>query len=135
MEGAKFHRASGPSYTSLPATTKLDHLWSNCLRGSSEPAAPATPAEMLSWFMDPVAATMAGEGDELEEGRVKAIHRQGAVARVEWRDLGGHPYTGLLQVLLSPLLCRAASMLSFDGPLVSHPPLTPSRPCQESRLN
>ena len=103
MEGAKIHRASGPSYTSLPATTKLDHLWSNCLRGSSEPAAPATPAEMLSWFMDPVAATMAGEGDELEEGRVKAIHRQGAVARVEWRDLGGHPYTGLLQVLFSPV--------------------------------
>jgi len=41
-------------------------------------------------------------GDELplEQGgntRVKTIHTVGSVARVEWKDLGQHPYTGLFK--------------------------------------
>ena len=30
-----------------------------------------------------------------EETRRKFIHPVGAVARVQWRDLGGHGYTGI----------------------------------------
>ena len=47
--------------------------------------------------------TLRAPGDELpwedgwwEDGtRYKYIHTVGAVARVQWRDRGGHPYTGI----------------------------------------
>ena len=47
--------------------------------------------------------TLRAPGDELpwEEGifedgtRYKYIHTVGTVGRVQWRDLGGHPYTGI----------------------------------------
>ena len=47
--------------------------------------------------------TMVTPGDGLplerkllkEETRRKFIHPVGAVARVQWRDLGGHGYTGI----------------------------------------
>ena len=47
--------------------------------------------------------TLRAPGDELpwEEGwwedgtRYKYIHTVGAVARVQWRDRGGHPFTGI----------------------------------------
>ena len=29
--------------------------------------------------------------------RKKIIHSVGVVGRVEWRDLGGHPYTGIFR--------------------------------------
>lgn len=36
-------------------------------------------------------------GDELPAGRRKLIHPVGVVGRVEWRDKGGHPYTGIFK--------------------------------------
>ena len=36
-------------------------------------------------------------GDELPTGRRKLIHPVGVVGRVEWRDRGGHPYTGIFK--------------------------------------
>ena len=36
-------------------------------------------------------------GDELPRGRKKIIHSVGVVGRVEWRDLGGHPFTGIFR--------------------------------------
>ena len=41
-------------------------------------------------------------GDELAKNfrgktRVRSIHRVGMVGKVQWRDLGGHPYSGIFK--------------------------------------
>ena len=36
-------------------------------------------------------------GDALPAGRRKVIHSVGVVGRVEWRDAGSHPYTGVFK--------------------------------------
>ena len=41
--------------------------------------------------------TFVTPGDALPAGRRKVIHSVGAVGRVEWRDAGGHPYTGVFK--------------------------------------
>ena len=35
------------------------------------------------------------DGDELPVGSKKHLHAQGIVGLITWRDIGGHPYTGL----------------------------------------
>ena len=41
--------------------------------------------------------TFTTPGDALPAGRNKVIHSVGVVGRVEWRDAGGHPYTGVFK--------------------------------------
>ena len=41
--------------------------------------------------------TFVTPGDALPPGRRKVIHSVGVVGRVEWRDVGGHPYTGVFK--------------------------------------
>ena len=41
-------------------------------------------------------------GDELAKNwngknRVKSIHSVGVVGKVQWKDLGGHPYSGIFK--------------------------------------
>ena len=36
-------------------------------------------------------------GDAMPPGRIKFIHTVGAVGRVEWKDVGGHPCTGVFR--------------------------------------
>ena len=36
-------------------------------------------------------------GDALPADRRKVIHSVGVVGRVEWRDIGGHPFTGMFK--------------------------------------
>ena len=41
-------------------------------------------------------------GDELAKNwngkdRVKSIHPVGVVGKVQWKDLGGHPYSGIFK--------------------------------------
>ena len=59
--------------------------------------------------------TMVTAGDGLprerkflkEETRRKLLHPVGAVARVQWRDLGGHRYTGIFTGASSGLVRSA----------------------------
>merc|ERR1719251_513577 len=59
--------------------------------------------EMPGLFTESMCPTLRAPGDELpfEEGiisdgtRYKYIHTVGAVGQVEWRDLGGHSYSGI----------------------------------------
>ena len=44
--------------------------------------------------------TFTTPGDALPAGRNKVIHSVGVVGRVEWRDAGGHPYTGVFKETL-----------------------------------
>ena len=41
--------------------------------------------------------TFVTPGDALPAGRRKVIHSVGVVGKVEWRDAGGHPYTGIFK--------------------------------------
>merc|ERR1712130_1091692 len=94
-------QCNGPDYIALPAVTKLDQIWENC-------AADQTSAPWLSMLeigeimFEDMCPTFNTEGDQLLLGwlgnvRQKYIHTVGTVGKVEWVDLGGHPYTGIFQ--------------------------------------
>merc|ERR1712080_554909 len=94
-------QCNGPDYIALPAATKLDHIWENC-------AADQTSAPWLSMLevgeimFESMCPTFNTEGDQLPLGwtgnvRQKYIHSVGTVGKVEWVDMGGHPYTGIFQ--------------------------------------
>jgi len=55
-------------------------------------------ATVLTIPEDPVFDT---PGDEMPCSdnvcRLKTIHAQGSHAKIEWKDLGGHPYTGMFR--------------------------------------
>ena len=85
-------------YLALPAAVKADRIWSNCLRDT-------TPAPPIGFFTNVSPGVLASSmcpsfttpGDEMPIGRKKFIHYSGVVGRVEWRDYGGHPYTGIFK--------------------------------------
>ena len=94
-------QCNGPDYIALPAATKLDQIWENC-------AADQTSAPWLSMLevgeimFESMCPTFNTEGDQLPLGwtgnvRQKYIHSVGTVGKVEWVDMGGHPYTGIFQ--------------------------------------
>ena len=52
--------------------------------------------------MSKLSSSIRTPGDELTKNwkgktRIKSIHRMGAVGKVQWKDLGGHPYTGIFK--------------------------------------
>merc|ERR1712227_791778 len=61
--------------------------------------------EMGGMFLEDMCPTFRAPGDELPfEGngiREKYIHTVGTVAQVEWKDLGGHSYSGNLVAMYS----------------------------------
>merc|ERR1712055_702505 len=97
-----FQEVSSPEYIALPAAQKNEIIWSNVLED-------LTPADWFGLldlpgiFTESMCPTLRAPGDELpwEEGiiqdgtRYKYIHTVGAVGQVEWRDLGGHSYSGI----------------------------------------
>ena len=48
-------------------------------------------------FGEDMCPTFVTPGDALPPSRRKVIHSVGVVGRVEWRDKGGHPYTGVFK--------------------------------------
>merc|ERR1712130_733564 len=112
-------QCNGPDYIALPAATKLDQIWENC-------AADQTSAPWLSMLevgeimFESMCPTFNTEGDQLPLGwtgnvRQKYIHSVGTVGKVEWVDMGGHPYTGIFQgasrELPGSLLPRSQALL------------------------
>jgi len=97
-----FQEVSSPEYISLPAAQKNEIIWSNVLED-------LTPADWFGLldlpgiFTESMCPTLRAPGDELpwEEGiiqdgtRYKYIHTVGAVGQVEWRNLGGHSFSGI----------------------------------------
>jgi len=93
---------SSPAYLSLSAKEKADRLWSNCLDDST--SAPWFSSldqgvKLISESMCPVFRTPGDELPDQGDGttRAKVIHTVGTVGRVEWRDLGGHNYSGIFK--------------------------------------
>jgi len=94
-------QCNGPDYIALPAATKLDHIWENCADDQS--SAPwMSMLEIGEIMFESMCPTFNSEGDQMPLGwtgnvRQKYIHTVGAVGKVEWVDMGGHPYTGIFQ--------------------------------------
>ena len=94
-------QCNGPDYIALPAATKLEHIWENC--ADDQTSAPwLSMLEIGEIMFEDMCPTFNTEGDQLPLGwlgnvRQKYIHTVGTVGKVEWVDLGGHPYTGIFQ--------------------------------------
>ena len=94
-------QCNGPDYIALPAATKLDYVWENCADDQS--SAPwMSMLEIGEIMFESMCPTFNSEGDQMPLGwtgnvRQKYIHTVGAVGKVEWVDMGGHPYTGIFQ--------------------------------------
>jgi len=91
---------SSPAYLSLSAAEKADRLWSNCLDDSTSTPWFSSLDQGVKLIAEPMCPVFRTPGDELpEQGdgttRAKVIHTVGAVGRVEWKDLGGHNYSGV----------------------------------------
>ena len=89
---------SSSSYLSLPAAAKADRLWSNCQADTRPSPWPSTFRSGLgAILLQSACPSLTTVGDELLRGRRKFVHPVGVVGRVEWRDHGGHPYTGIFK--------------------------------------
>jgi len=93
---------SSPSYLALSAQEKADRLWSNCLDDSTSAPWFSSLDQGVKLITEPMCPVFRTPGDELpDQGdgttRAKVIHTVGAVGRVEWRDLGGHNYSGVFK--------------------------------------
>lgn len=95
---------STPEYLALPAAEKKQIIWDNCLEDTSSAPWFSVP-EMVGLFTEDMCPVMRTVGDMLpwefgifEDGwRNKYIHTVGAVGQVEWKNLGGHSFTGLFE--------------------------------------
>jgi len=95
---------STPEYLALPASKKQQMIWDNCLEDTSE-APWFSKKELVGLFSEDMCPVFRTVGDMLpwEEGyfsdgwRYKYIHTVGAVGKVEWKNLGGHDYTGVFE--------------------------------------
>jgi len=91
---------SSPAYLALSAAEKADRLWSNCLDDSTSAPWFSSLDQGVKLIAEPMCPVFRTPGDELaNQGdgttRAKVIHTVGAVGRVEWKDLGGHNYSGI----------------------------------------
>ena len=94
--GWQHWQCKGPEYIALPASTKLDQIWENC--AEDQTSAPwMSKLEVGDIMFESMCPTFNTEGDELPLLRRKFIHTVGTVGKVEWVDMGGHPYTGIFQ--------------------------------------
>ena len=91
-----YEEVHGDEYLKLSAREKSDKIFRNCLENTS-PADWFSSFKMLGLFIESMCPTLTAKGDEMPGGRHKYIHTVGTVARVQWRDLGTHPYTGLFR--------------------------------------
>ena len=84
--------AKGAAYESLDREDKADILWNKITEDSTtQPAVPRS-----EFFKVDTDAMYDEFGDEFD-CRLKSIHSQGNVGKAEWRNLGGHGYTGIFQ--------------------------------------
>jgi len=91
---AGYEEVYSAGYRNLSAYQKWEMIFSNCQENTS-PADWFSAWKMLGLFWESMCPTLTSRGDEMPEGRDKFIHTVGAVAQVEWEDLGDHNYTGI----------------------------------------
>jgi len=97
-----FEEVSSPAYIAKTAAEKNEIIWANVMEDTT-PGEWFGLLELPHIFAESMCPTFRAPGDELpfEDGwvtdgtRWKLIHSVGTVGKVEWRDLGGHSYTGV----------------------------------------
>jgi len=97
-----YEEVSSPEYIAKTASEKSDLIWANVMEDTT-PGEWYGLLEMPHIFAEDMCETFRAPGDELpfEDGiitdgtRWKLIHSVGTVGKVEWRDLGGHSYSGI----------------------------------------
>merc|ERR1719361_3000376 len=97
-----FQEVSSPEYVAKTAAEKSEIIWANVMEDLT-PADWFGILELPGIFTESMCPTLRAPGDELpwEEGiisdgtRYKYIHTVGAVGQVEWKNLGGHTYSGI----------------------------------------
>jgi len=93
---------NGPEYLALPAEDKANRIWENCLVDTTSDSW-ASFIDISEMVLESMCPSFNTPGDELPKQfiipvlRPKSIHSVGTVARVEWVDLGDHPFTGIFQ--------------------------------------
>ena len=88
---------SSNRYLALPAYQKAAKLWAYC-REDTTPAPWFSLWDQLTGLMlEDMCPSFTTPGDGLPSNRAKVIHTVGTVGKVEWRDRGGHPYTGIFR--------------------------------------
>ena len=92
-DGSDFN---GDEYIALSRTAKQDKIWARVTENTKSGSWHLQGALIVD--QAPVFDT---PGDELECGwtgcRNKTIHAHGNVAKIEWKNTGGHPYTGMFK--------------------------------------
>ena len=83
--------AKGKQYLSLDREEKGQILWNKII------ADRRTNWNVALDFFDIDFAGVFNEFGDENDCRDKTAHQQGNVARAEWRNLGGHDYTGVFQ--------------------------------------
>ena len=84
--------AKGADYLSLDREEKAYILWNKIVEDNTIQEA-QDPNEGFKLDLDSIFDEI---GDEVD-CRIKAFHSQGNVGKAEWRNLGGHAYTGIFQ--------------------------------------
>lgn len=84
--------AKGPAYENLDREEKADILWDKITEDYTTQAF----VPMEEFFKIDTDAVYDEFGDEFD-CRLKTVHSQGNVGKAEWRDLGGHEYTGIFK--------------------------------------
>ena len=87
---------SSADYIALPASEKADRIWNHCVADTNSQPWLALTDAAKGLFGSDMCPSFDMPGDVMPVGRKKYIHGgAGVVGRVEWRDAGGHPYTGI----------------------------------------
>ena len=85
--------AKGKNYLSLDRGEKDQILWNKI---TADRTANPNPVEAMGFFNLDRNSIFDEFGDE-NDCRDKTVHNRGNVAKIEWRNLGGHHYTGIFQ--------------------------------------
>merc|ERR1712126_410983 len=98
--GQAFEETHSPQYIVKSAAEKNSIIMANIMEDTSGDDWYGI-LEMTGMFLEEMCPTFRTPGDELPiEGggyREKYIHTVGTVGQVEWKDLGGHSYTGIFK--------------------------------------
>jgi len=98
--GQAFEETHSPQYIVKSAAEKNSIIMANIMEDTTGDDWYGI-LEMTGMFLEEMCPTFRTPGDELPiEGggyREKYIHTVGTVGQVEWKDLGGHSYTGIFK--------------------------------------
>ena len=81
----------GANYDAQTHEAKLNELWTQCIADETPQEIPFTEIHtQLSSTEFKGNQSFNTKSDEMPRNRVKVLHAQGVVAKVEWFDLGNH---------------------------------------------